>query len=421
MKDIQEIQKLYHDKKYSLAQKEVEKLIERKSNLPLLYNIYGAILAKQFKLNKAITEYKKSIKLNSNYFEPYYNLGNLFMRYKLANDALVNYEKAIKLKPDFHEAYIRLGNAYKYLNKFDETIKTFKKLVKIDPDFPGGHINLGAALQEAGHFEEAIPHLKKFGIASKARVLECLYSLKKFKEYENYQSELAKNDPANIRAATISIFVSSQTDLINLNKFCKKPFNYISIKNIKDENFNKDFTWQGLLKDVEKVDEFWEPFGRVTRQAYKTHDNIFNYQQKNIQKLKEIILNQIEIFKKTYSKNSDDFIKLWPKSFQLYGWHVRYKKLGHQTAHIHPDGWLSGVLYIKIPKERKKNEGAIKFSLHGFNYPIFNKKKKIPTKYYLPQSGDLVLFPSSLFHGTVPCESEEERHVLAFDLRPVYN
>lgn len=418
MKDLQEIQKLYQDKKYSLAQKEVEKLIERKSNLPILHNLYGAILAKQFKLNKAITEYKKSIKFNSNYFEPYYNLGNLFMRYKLANDAIVNYEKVVKLKPDFLEAYIRLGNAYKYINKFDETIKTFKRLVEINPNFPGGHINLGAALQDAGYFEKAIPHLKKFGRASKARVLECLYSLKKFEEYKNYQSELARNDPANIRASTISVFVSSQTDLINLNNFCKKPFNYISIKNIRNENFNKDSAWQNLLKDIKEVDEFWEPSGKVTRNAYKTHDNIFDYQQKNIQKLKEIILNQINIFKKTHLKNSDDFIKLWPKSFQLYGWHVRYKKLGHQTLHVHPDGWLSGVFYIKIPKERKKNEGAIKFSLHGFNYPIFNKEKKIPSKYYLPKSGDLVLFPSSLFHGTVPCESEEERQVVAFDLRP---
>ena len=418
MKDLQEIQKLYQDKKYSLAQKEVEKLIERKSKLPLLHNLYGAILAKQFKLNKAITEYKKSIKFNSNYFEPYYNLGNLFMRYKLANDAIVNYEKVVKLKPDFLEAYIRLGNAYKYINKFDETIKTFKKLVEINPNFPGGHINLGAALQDAGCFEKAIPHLKKFGRASKARVLECLYSLKKFEEYKNYQLELARNDPANIRASTISVFVSSQTDLINLNNFCKKPFNYISIKNIRNENFNRDSAWQNLLKDIKEVDEFWEPSGKVTRNAYKTHDNIFDYQQKNIQKLKEIILNQINIFKKTHSKNSDDFIKLWPKSFQLYGWHVRYKKLGHQTLHVHPDGWLSGVFYIKIPKERKKNEGAIKFSLHGFNYPIFSKEKKIPSKYYLPKSGDLVLFPSSLFHGTVPCESEEERQVVAFDLRP---
>ena len=138
MKNIQEIQKLYHDKKYSFAQKEIEKLIEKKANLPLQHNLYGAILAKQFKLNEAITEYKKSIKLNSNYFEPYYNLGNLYRRYKLVNDALVNYEKVTKLKPDLLEAYIYLGNAYKDLNKFDESInilsirllKKIKKIVK---------------------------------------------------------------------------------------------------------------------------------------------------------------------------------------------------------------------------------------------------------------------------------------------------
>ena len=32
---------------------------------------------------------------------------------------------------------------------------------------------------------------------------------------------------------------------------------------------------------------------------------------------------------------------------------------------------------------------------------------------------DLVLFPSSLFHGTIPFNSDEERHVIAFDIVPV--
>ena len=143
----------------------------------------------------------------------------------------------------------------------------------------------------------------------------------------------------------------------------------------------KPLNTSDFTKEILNFKDFWEESGAVTVGAFKTPGNIFDYKSKCILKLKQIILNQLKKYKEKFSKSEDFIITRWPKLFKLYGWHVRYKKLGHQSAHIHPDGWLSGVLYIKIPKEKKKNEGSIKFSLHGFNYTIFNKEKKIPTKY----------------------------------------
>jgi hypothetical protein len=34
------------------------------------------------------------------------------------------------------------------------------------------------------------------------------------------------------------------------------------------------------------------------------------------------------------------------------------------------------------------------------------------------QVGDIVLFPSSLYHRTIPFNSDEERVCIAFDLKP---
>ena len=90
---------------------------------------------------------------------------------------------------------------------------------------------------------------------------------------------------------------------------------------------------------------------------------------------------------------------------------------GHQIAHIHATGWMSGVFYLKIPKEIKDQEGSIVFSLHGFDYPIRNPD--IPEVSHLPEPGDLVFFPSSLFHRTVPFASDEERQCIAFDVVPL--
>jgi hypothetical protein len=57
------------------------------------------------------------------------------------------------------------------------------------------------------------------------------------------------------------------------------------------------------------------------------------------------------------------------------------------------------VFYLKTVKSPTHNEGAIKFGIHGYEYPI--RDKIYPTKIHQPENGDLVLFPSSLFHETI--------------------
>ena len=46
--------------------------------------------------------------------------------------------------------------------------------------------------------------------------------------------------------------------------------------------------------------------------------------------------------------------------------------------------------------------------------------KNIPTKIIVPKVCDLVLFPSSLFHKTIPFKSKDERMVIAFDIQKLF-
>ena len=91
------------------------------------------------------------------------------------------------------------------------------------------------------------------------------------------------------------------------------------------------------------------------------------------------------------------------------------EKGGHLKSHNHPEGWLSGVLYLKMPPT-KKDEGYIEFGLHRHDFPIL--KSDYPKMLYKVKEGDLVMFPSSLFHRTIPFYSNEERLCIALDLIP---
>jgi hypothetical protein len=66
------------------------------------------------------------------------------------------------------------------------------------------------------------------------------------------------------------------------------------------------------------------------------------------------------------------------------------------------------------------DEGAFEYGTHGDQYPVSPSKNisDFPTAAIMPNVGDIVLFPSSLFHRTIPFNANEERICIAFDLKP---
>ena len=97
----------------------------------------------------------------------------------------------------------------------------------------------------------------------------------------------------------------------------------------------------------------------------------------------------------------------------LVAWHVVLKKKGYQIQHIHPTGWISGVIYLKVVPPYEKNEGAIEFSLNSNNYFDENSPKLT----HEPKVGDIVLFPSSLHHKTIPFTTDADRIIISFNLK----
>ena len=79
---------------------------------------------------------------------------------------------------------------------------------------------------------------------------------------------------------------------------------------------------------------------------------------------------------------------------------------------------MSGSVYFQIPRNLSKNEAAIKFTCNYENYPKINNKE-LKEKIITLKTGDIVVFPSSLYHSTVPFNSDSRRICYAFDLKPL--
>lgn len=101
--------------------------------------------------------------------------------------------------------------------------------------------------------------------------------------------------------------------------------------------------------------------------------------------------------------------------FPIVGsWSVRLAKQGYNVPHTHAMGWLSTAFYVALPEAATMGPapaGHIEFG----NPPAELGLDLAPYRTIAPQPGRLAVFPSTMWHGTVPFE-DGERLVIAFDI-----
>jgi hypothetical protein len=106
------------------------------------------------------------------------------------------------------------------------------------------------------------------------------------------------------------------------------------------------------------------------------------------------------------------------KSFRYSGsWSSRLQDSGFHVNHFHPDGWISSCYYVSLPEvvaDGTGKQGWIKFG-----EPALDLVLKHPVRRTIqPRPGRLVLFPSYIWHGTVPFHEKTARTTIAFDIVP---
>ena len=92
------------------------------------------------------------------------------------------------------------------------------------------------------------------------------------------------------------------------------------------------------------------------------------------------------------------------------------KSGGFLAPHNHEHGWITGSFYLQIPKYNNHNNdsGNIAFSYQSPRHQ--SKEKDFNLTIRRIETRDICIFPSSLFHHTIPFESNDERICFVFDL-----
>ena len=92
-------------------------------------------------------------------------------------------------------------------------------------------------------------------------------------------------------------------------------------------------------------------------------------------------------------------------------WSVRLRETGFHASHHHPHGWFSSAFYVAVPETLSGPEGQLEL---GGAPPELGLQLE-PLWRIEPKPGRLAIFPSTMWHGTLPF-SKGERMSIAFDV-----
>jgi tetratricopeptide (TPR) repeat protein len=398
-----------------------EQALVIKPDFAEVYSKLGIVHKELGQLNTAVECYEKSLIITSDFdAETYNNVANILKDLGQIDRAVKCLEQALLIKPDFIEAHKNLAGIFKELGQESAAIKLCEAALAINPLHEETNYLLATIYLEHHKYKQAISYFRiAHHLDWNENILLCLYKLEQFDGFKEQLITTVASKKVSPLLGALSTHYSQNFEIDNLCNFCPYPLDYVFHTQIPELLEKDGYLISELLHDISNIDISPRPQGRL-RFGVQSSGNLLIREEKSFRTLSIIIKQIIYRYHKSHLNSENDFIRFFPKKVEFSSsWYIKMKKGGYLNSHIHEKGWLSGAIYLSIPRITKNsNEGAIELSIDGDDYPRLHNR--FPKKVIQLKKGDVVFFPSSLFHRTIPFESNEERVCIAFDIQPQY-
>lgn len=378
----------------------------------------GAVLQEQGRLEEAIACYRKALSIQPDAIG-HYNLATALRNQGHLDEAITLFRKAIALKPDYADAWSSMGVALWDRGAPDEAMQSYRQALALDPMHADANYNLGVFLYDHGELEQAIPCFERSQQGDwRERTLYCLYKTEKYDEFRRQLQPMLSGRHNSPFLATLATHYATNFGEENTYNFCPDPMEFVYRDRIAPLSEPGSPLLTDLLRDITLTDITERKQGRLYY-GIQSSGNLLKRPEPSFKTLAGLIKDKIRAYRKHYAGRDCELVKSFPQEVEFSSsWYIRMQKGGHLTSHIHEEGWLSGCVYLALPRQKAgEHDGSIEFSTHGDEYP--KRHDNFPVEAVAPEVGDIVLFPSSLFHRTIPFESNEDRICVAFDLKPM--
>lgn len=378
----------------------------------------GTVLQKQGKLVEAIASYQKGLSINQQDARGHFNLGTALRDHGQLAEAVKSYQEAIRLFPNYTDAYNNLGETLRDQGNMEDAVKAYQQALGLNPQHPQANYNMAEFLYLAKRYQDAIPYFETSQLEDwQARSLYCLYKAEKFDDFKQTLDSIISETPhTSPFIGTLSTHYAINFGIDNPYNFCKNGFDYVYQCSIPELAPDSPLLLD-LLRDINQS-EIAERKQGMLHYGTQSAGNLFKRPEASFLKLSELIKQEFVRYKERYAGADCELIKSFPEDLEFTSsWYVKMRQGGHLDPHIHEIGWISGAVYLAMPKNKQHpEEGNFEYGTHGDQYPQMHQN--FPAQSIAPEVGDIVLFPSSLFHRTIPFTSNEERICIAFDLKP---
>ena len=431
-----------------------EKAIGRDRRVPELFFFLGNTHSQHGDYDAAITAYCQALTLRPDFAPASCNLGAIYKEQGKLGDAVHAYHQAINAGPKLAIAHANLGSALIELGEVDAAIKACRRATELAPGSVQGFANLGVALRESGDNEQAISvfrqalEIEPGFIEAHMNLGNALRTLERSKEASACYQHVAQLEPKNAQAhsSQVSLLLESgePTKALDIceSYLAQQPYNCLlqaarsvalhtleqreqlaTFLNLNEIVFDKRLRTPPGYKDMRSFNDALSqhvlchpsltrsPASHATRAGQHTGELLSNPRgpMDSFECLARTLLEEF-----SSSGLPLPFLDAPAANIRMNIWGVVMQEGGHQIPHIHPTAWISGVYYPRVSRSigTESDSGWIEFGRFGreFAYQIEPEVRTIK-----PEDGLMLLFPSYLYHRTIPLDSNEPRISIAFD------
>ena len=396
------------------------------------HNGLGNARRDQGRIEDAVAAFEQAIAIEPDYAEALLNLAAALLDRDETGAALARIERAIALRPDLAPAHVNLGYARLDAGDVAAAARAFDDALALAPDLAEAHVGLGRIAYDRGRPDDAIAHFRR-AIASRADfarphagiALAALAKGDAVVALDACDACLAV-DPGNRYAIALKAVALGEAGeredaraLVDFDRLIARR------RIATPPGFASLAAFNAALADaaLNHPSLAHEPHDKATRNGRQTRE-LFIDPEGALAALRAEIETAVDAYLAAHPADPDHpWLAHPPRRWRLTAWATVLGSQGHQAAHIHPSGWLSGVYYVALPpvmsdasEESDHRAGWIVFGDPGAEAAHAATPE---TRLYRPEEGCMFLFPSYVYHHTLPFAAAEPRISIAFDVLPL--
>jgi tetratricopeptide (TPR) repeat protein len=388
----------------------------------------GNTLQQLGRLEEAVESYRRAIQKNPLDMAAHEELNELLYRLGDDTDFLRSYDDVALLYPEIGQLPLHKGQFLFLRGQFESARDAFERARSLLPNSVTPHDGLALVLARQGEFDSAIaeheialrmePH-NAHGWRNFAQTLLEAGDAKKGLEAAERALALEPENQTALAIWGLALRVredpreQAMNDVERLIRVYEiaPPDGFAAT-----EDFNRELNrWLDRLHLDRR-----ECIDQTLRTGTQTLENLFGAGYEPVEllraKIDEAVADYIQ--RMPFDEAHPLFRRKRNEFRYAASWSSRLHDCGFHTNHVHPKGWISSAYYVALPdavENEAAKEGWIKFGEPNLPFGVQAAVRRA----IRPRVGTLVLFPSYMWHGTIPFHSGQSRTTIAFDAVPV--